>query len=189
MKFSFTDLFDLVKEIILNPVSFWNSRREVRENQVVLFVQFLMPMIIAATIAVFLGEFFSSSHFYMGFAVLKALRETVLFISTYFLAVYFTNELMKSFGAEKNIDISRQLVAYSMTPLILVSMVTGLFRFLYVLEIAGMYGFYIFWIGARELLAVPEQKKDSFIIITIVVNFLVFSFLSILLSKLLTIYF
>jgi hypothetical protein len=58
-----------------------------------------------------------------------------------------------------------------------------------VVDILGMYSFYLFWLGAKELVKLPENKEHSYILITIVVNFFVFSFLSILLSKLLNAYY
>lgn len=173
----------------MEPKSFWVSKKETTESLVELFTSFLLPLFVAASLAVFLGEFFRSSHFYLGFAVLKALRKIVLFGLAYFISVYFATTLMKTFGAEKNIDVARQLVAYSLTPLLLISMVTGLFPFLYVLDILGLYSFYIFWTGVSELLTFPEQKREKYILITILVIFFIFTFLSIFLSKLLTAYF
>ncbi len=189
MNFAFSTIVNQAKEIIFNPRSFWMSKKESSENLAKLFGSYLLPLFMAVSLAVFLGEFFRSSHFYMGFAVLKALRKLMLFGLTYFISVYFTTTLMKTFGAEKRVDIAQQLVAYSLTPFLIISMVTGLFPFLYVLDILGVYGFYIFWIGASELLVLPEQKRDSYIILTIVVNFFIFSFLSIILSKLLEFYY
>lgn len=175
--------------MILNPKDFWISKKEKEENQTELLIGYFLPVLLVVAVVVFLGEFFRSTHFYMGYAVLKAVREIILFLLEYYLAVFFSTELMKTFGGEKNIAVARKLVIYSFTPLLLVSMVTGLFPFLYVLDILGLYSFYIFWVGVGELLVFPDQKQNSYAILTIVVNFFVFSFLSIFLSKLLTVYF
>ena len=59
----------------------------------------------------------------------------------------------------------------------------------YVVDILGLYGFYIFWVGVNELLVFPENKKSSYALLTIAVNFFVFSFLSIVLTKLLAAYY
>jgi hypothetical protein len=189
MEISFSKIISQVKEVILNPKDFWISKKETKEDQMELLAGYFFPILVLVAVIVFLGEFFRSTHFYMGYAVLKAVREVILFVLEYYLAVFFTTELMKTFGSEKNIVAARKLVVYSFTPLLLVSMVTGLFPFLYVLDILGLYSFYIFWVGVGELLVFPEQKQSSYAIITIVVNFFVFSFLSIFLSKLLTAYF
>ncbi len=190
MEVKFTQkLFLVIRENILDPKEFWKKQKETNENFSVQITGFFIPVLAATGVAVFLGEFFTSSHFYMGYAVMKALRELVLFILQFSISVYLTNELIKTFKGQKDIISVRKLVLYSMTPFLLVSIVTGLFQFLYVLDILGVYSFYIFWLGANELLDLPKEKKDSYIIITIIVNFFVFSFLSILLSNLLKAYF
>ena len=189
MDFSFSTIINQVKEIILNPKSFWISKKGTTESLTVLFGSFLLPLFAVVAVAVFIGEFFRSSHFYLGFALLKALRKMVLFGLAYFISVYFINTLMKTFGAEKNRDAARQLMAYSLTPLLVVSLVTGLFPFLYILNILGVYSFYIFWVGVSELLIFPEHKRENYILITLLVIFFIFIFLSIFLSKLLTVYF
>lgn len=189
MEISFSKISAQIKEVILKPKDFWVAKKEQEENKLELLGGYFLPVLAAVALVVFLGEFFRSTHFYMGYAVLKGVREVVLFLLEYFLAVFFTTELMKTFGIEKNVAVARKLVVYSFTPLLMVSMVTGLFPFLYVLDILGLYSCYIFWVGVQELLVFPDQKQNSYAIITIVVNFFVFSFLSIFLSKLLTAYF
>lgn len=178
-----------IKELLLTPNEFWKNKKEVVSESKTLWLTFLLPIMLAVAVAVFMGEFFQRTDFFIEYPLLKALREIVLFTLTYFLGVTITNELMKSFGAEKNIDIARKLVVYSMTPLVLVSIVTGLFPFLYVLDIVGLYSFYLFWLGAKEMLSFPDNKENSYVLITIVANFFVFSFLSVFLSKLLNAYY
>lgn len=185
----FSRLIVRVKDVILNPKDFWESQKESGESHRKMLLEHFLPLLLVVAIAVFLGEFFRSSHFYMGYAVLKAVREIVFFVLQIFLAVFFTNELLKTFGGKKDIQLSRKLILFSMTPFLLVSIVTGLFQFLYIVDILGVYSFYLFWVGAKELVVLPEQKKGSYILITIVINFFIFSFLSIFLSKLLTAYF
>lgn len=186
---SISDIINKTKEILFNPREFWISKKEDLDSQTNLLVGFLVPLILFIAVAVFLGEFFRSSHFYIGFALMKFARTVVLFLLQYLIAVFFTNQLIKTFGGEKNIVIARNLVVYSLTPFLLVSIITGLFPFLYVIEILGFYSFYIFWSGVKELLVFSDNRQSSYTIITIVVNFFVLGFLSILLSKLLTAYY
>lgn len=189
MKFSFSYIFAQIKELLLTPSEFWKNKKEATEDSATLWMTYLLPILLVVALAVFMGEFFRRTDFFIEYPLLKALREIVLFVLTYFLGVWITNELMKSFGAEKNVDIARRLVVYSMTPLVLISIVTGLFPFLYVLDIVGLYSFYLFWLGAKEMLVFPDNKENSYVLITIVANFFVFSFLSVFLSKLLNVYY
>jgi hypothetical protein len=189
MKVFVLDIVNRIQQVILHPKTFWESRKELNESNSALFGGYVFPLILVAALAIFIGEFFRSAHFYIGFAAIKALRELILFSLQYFIAVYFTTILMKTFGGEKDLKIAQKLVAYSLTPFLLVSVVTGLIQFLYVIDVLGVYSFYIFWLGGKELLVLPEQKRDSYLLITIMVNFFVFSFLSVLLSKIITAYF
>jgi hypothetical protein len=148
-----------------------------------------VPILLSVALAVFIGEFSRSNHLYAGFALLKSLREIILFTSYYFISVFFTNELMKIFGAEKNKQVARKLVVFSLIPFLLVSIITGLFPFLYVLDVLVLYGFYIFWLGAGELVALRGRNLQKYILVNISVCFTLFSFLSVFLSKLLNLYF
>jgi len=189
MEFSFSNILIQVKELLLTPAGFWKKKKETPEESKLLWVSYLLPILLVLALAVFIGEFFRRMDFFIEYSLLKALREVALFLLTYFISVSITAELMKSFGAEKNTDQARKLVVYSMTPMLLVSIITGLFPFLYPLYIAGLYSFYLFWVGANELLSFPENKAHSYILITIVSNFFVYSFISFLLSGLLKAYY
>lgn len=189
MDISFSKISTQIKALLFTPAEFWKSERDKKDTNKWLWVSYLLPILLVVALAVFIGEFFRRTDFFIEYPLLKALREIVLFLLHYFVSVFLTTELMKTFGAEKNVDMVRKLVVYSMTPLLLVSIVTGLFPFLYVLDIAGIYSFYLFWVGAKELLTIPENKAHSYCLLAIVVNFFVFSFLSVLLSKLLNAYY
>ncbi len=189
MDFSFSNILTEVKELVIEPKEFWKKKSKVEEGKAVLLLTYFLPILLVVAVAVFVGEFFRRTDFFIEYPLLKALREMLLFLLQYVIGVYFTNELVKTFGGEKNITKARILVIYSMTPFLLVSIVTGLFPFLYVVDILGLYSFYLFWIGAKELFVFPENKEHSYILITIVVNFFIFSFLSVFLSKLLNAYY
>lgn len=189
MEFSFSNIIAQVKELLFTPKEFWQAQKDKEESGAKLWLTYMLPILLAVAVAVFIGEFFRRTDFFIEYPLLKALREVVLFILMYFLGVFFTTELMKTFGGEKNVVIARKLVVYSITPILLVSLLTGMFPFLYVLDILGVYSFYLFWVGARELLTFPDNKENSYILIAIVVNFFLFSFLSVFLSKLLNAYY
>ncbi len=183
MDFSFSKITTQIKELLFTPTEFWKQEKEKDEPTKLLWVTYMLPIVLVVAVAVFIGEFFKRTDFFIEYPLLKAFREIILFILQYFISVFLTTELMKTFGAEKNIVLVRKLVVYSMTPLMLVSVLTGLFPFLYVLDILGVYSFYLFWVGAKELLTFPDNKEHSYIILTILVNFFAFSFLGWILSE------
>lgn len=186
---SISDITNKIGEIIFTPKNFWKLQKEKTEKLPVLLGSYFFPLLFVVVLVVFLGEFFRSADFYVGFALLKAIRKFLLFTIALFVTVYFANTLIATFGGKKNINKTRQLLTYSLTPFLLVSIVTGMFPFLYPVDILGIYSLYIFWIGGKELLDLPEQNRDNYLLLTTVVIFLIISILSISLSKLLTAYF
>ncbi|MBW6535157.1 MAG: YIP1 family protein [Mariniphaga sp.] len=186
MKINFKKIFIKVKEVIFEPLMFWEKQKQGKNLDKQSFISYFLPLLAVIFLAVFASELIRGSRFYLTFPLMKAGREVVLFLLQYVISVFLTNELIKAFGGKKNIFIARKLVVYSLTPFLVVSLITGMFPFLYVMDVLGLYGFFIFWMGAKTLLEFPERKQTSYILVTILANFFVFSFLSIFLSKLLT---
>ncbi len=179
-------IYALSQELILNPRAFWRNHADTKESRDELFKNLLLPLLAAVSAAVFLGEFFRSDYFRIWVAALWVIREVVLFATLYFVGVYGTNKLIKYFGLEEKTEALERLVAYSLVPFMLVSIVTGFFPFFYFLDIFGIYGFYIFLMGGRRLLQFPKEQRDSLILKIIVANWIIFGILSFSTDKLLT---
>ena len=186
MKVNLNQIFIKIKEVIFEPVKFWEQQKAGKNENQQSFSGYFLPLLVLVLLVVFFSELIRGSRFYLDFPLMKAGREILLFLLLYVISVFLTNELIKAFGGQKNIIFARKLVVYSLTPFLLVSLITGMFPFLYVINVLGLYGFYIFWIGVKTLLEFPERKQTSYILVTTMANFFVFSFLSIFLSKLLT---
>ena len=78
--------------------------------------------------------------------------------------------LAPSFGSEKNINESAQLVAHSNTP----TWIAGFLSFIpvigFLLVIAGwVYSIYLFYIGLGPLKKTPEDKKIVYMIVAFVI--------------------
>jgi hypothetical protein len=185
MKELFLKIYSLSQELIVDPRAFWRSHINTHESQDELFKSLLLPLLAVVSATVFLGEFFRSDYFRIWVAALWVIREIALFASLYFVGVYGTNEIIKYFGFETKIEALQKLVSYSLVPFLLISAVTGLFPFFYFLDIFGIYGFYIFMLGARKLLSVPKENRDGLILKILVANWIVFGLISFTLAKLL----
>lgn len=188
MEISIRNITVRVKEVILYPKTFWRSQKHLKGNQSTLLFGYFFPLVIFVSLGEFLGEFTGSQHLYMGYAALKLLRVIILYTLQYFVSVFLTNELVEPFGGQKNLIQVQKLIIYSLTPFLLVSFISGLFPFFYVIDIFGFYGFYIFWIGVHEMMDFPDRTINRYIIAAVLVNILIFEFLSFLLSRLLMSY-
>lgn len=182
MLFSFSKIIADTKELILNPKRFWEGQKETNSGEN-LFVSYLLPLLIVLALAVFVGEFFKRSDFFFEYPILKAVREILLYVFQYFIAVFFTKELMKTFGGEKNGEVAKKLVAFSMIPLLLISTFTGLFEYFIVLKVLSFYSFYLFWVGAEVLVELPKEKELKYSMMVIFINLFTFSLLSWILAK------
>lgn len=176
------ELIQHIKEVILTPAKFWEKEKS-PEADTKAFVQFYLPLAFIAALAVFLGAWFGSSNFYIRFAILKSINELLVFILQYFVSVFLVNELIPNFGGKKNKLLAQKLVIFSLTPFLLVSIVTGLFPALYVVDVLGLYSIFIFWAGVKVLLDIPYEKESGYVLATSLLNLFVFAFLSILLWK------
>lgn len=178
-------IFAISKELILNTPGFWEAHSDERESQDELFKNLLFPLLAVVAVAIFLGEFFRSDYFRIWVALLWIIREFVLFGALYFVGVYGTNKMFKYYGYEQKVEVLQILVAYSLVPFLLVSIVTGLLPFIYFLDIFGLYGFYIFMVGSKKMLLFPNEKRENLILKTFAANWIVFGLLSFTMAKLL----
>ncbi len=178
-------IYELSQELILNPRKFWREHADLNETRDELFRNLLYPLVGAAAAAVFFGEFFRSEYFRIWIAALWAIREVFLFASLYFGGIYVSNELLKYLGYGEKTEALQKVIAYSLIPFLLFSIVTGLFPFLDLLDIFGIYSFYIFLMGGRRSFQFPKEHRDRIILKIIAANWIIFGILSFTTAKLL----
>jgi hypothetical protein len=176
-----TGFLNTVWDVLLTPRDFWLSQRNSEEGWMQLFFRYYLPLTVLSAISVFIGEWFGSAHFYIGPALLKTLHKILFFTPLFFICIFLLNRLITFFKGEKNSAAVQKLFVYSMTPYFLISIVTGIFPWLYVMNVSGLYGFYIFWTGAKVLLKFPEKRFLDFVLVSILICLLVFVIISILL--------
>jgi hypothetical protein len=180
------EFFNNVKDVLYDPALFWKKKEAFPITGIQLLAGYLIPLILFAALGVFAGEMFRGLRFYLFFSVMKAIRKIVLLGSYYFISVYIINALMPVFGIKKDLQAALYLAAFSLTPLMVITFITGLFPFLYILNILGIYGLYILWRGINILLDFRDDKQYSYFLMIIIVVLLVYSLLSVILSKLFT---
>lgn len=184
MEVSIKQIGNKVKTILIRPASFWKNERLEPTGTQQLFAGYFLPLVLLTGAAEFAGQLLKGAGFYLMYPFMRGMREIILFLLLYVVSVFMANQLIKAFGGKKDLCAVRRLVGFSMVPVLLVSAVTNLFPFLYVLEILGFYSFFVFMTGAEELLIFPDNKKNRYVLITLFAIFFVFSFLSIFLSRL-----
>ncbi|HMH21822.1 MAG TPA: Yip1 family protein [Puia sp.] len=163
-----------VKNILLTPKTEWAAISHETETPQTLLGKYVIPMALIPAVALFIGfgligigtGFGRFSD--IGFGARLGVQSFVGSIIGYYLCTYVIDALAPTFGSEKNIGRSAQLVAYSFTA----SWVAGIFSILpslRILSILGLYGVYLIYEGIPVMKKTPEDKRIGYLVLTAVV--------------------
>jgi len=165
------DLYEKCKNIILKPEDFFAKYRENEDGKV--FSSLLIPLIVFMGVGVFLGELFSTSKFLFSYSLMKTFRIVIYYFLVYYLEIWALGELLKSHEGTHDKNSLSLVVACSLVPPVLASFITGLFPGLYVFGILGLYGFYLFFVGVKKCLKIPEKNQFRYILLSILLIILI----------------
>lgn len=178
-------------ELLLHPAEFWKDYKTNDEKPHGLFLCFLTPGLVSVFLLVFIGEMlFDSLYGILYFDILiKALREVLILVSVYFVSHIVIYYLSQMFGLPMQKDTSRTIAAYTMTPLFLVSMFTGLFPFLGFLDFFSIYSLYLAYTAVHYLFEVNFVRNATYLTMLLAALFVGFTAVYIILTKLTAIIF
>lgn len=152
---------------------------------------FFMPLVILVTISAFLGSmFFINSTLKPMYSVLVAVTTFLFLYLGVYASAFVVREIMRALDLGHDFLVAFKLVAYSIAPIFLTLTISRLFESLLFINVLGLYGLYIFWIGMETMINPPDHKKIQMLIATVVSMLIIFLLLQIILSKLTeTVYF
>ncbi len=181
----FRFLYHRTKYFIINPGKAWEVVH--RENRPMQFVRgsFFLPLIILVTVSAFLGSmFFINTTLKPMYSVLAAITTFLFLYLGVYASAFALREIMRAMDLGHDFIVAFKLVAYSMAPIFLSLTVSRLFESLLFINVLGLYGLYIFWIGMEAMVNPPDHKKLPMIIATVVSMLIIFFILLAILSKL-----
>ena len=164
------NLIDRVKNILITPKTEWEVINGEPATPQSLLTSYVLPLAVVSAIGPVLTGFLFAGTFGLSYFLLAAV---VAFISTiigYYVSIYIIDMLAPSFGSEKHLNKSAQLVAYAATP----SYVAGLLSFIPVIGgllkfAAWVYSIYIMYLGLGPLKKTPEDKKIIYLLVAFLV--------------------
>jgi len=172
------NLVERAKNIITTPKTEWENVVKEEPNTQQILLAYVFPLSLIPAISTIIGSIlFTPFGFSFGFAT--GLGMAIVFVISIMVVVLLSAVLLDafatSFGSQKNFGRSLQLVAYSLTP----ALVIGILFFIpilgWFLYVAGFcYGIYILYLGLGPIKLTPEDKKLVYLIISIVVILFVF---------------
>src|SRR5262245_51418381 len=112
------NLIERAKNIIISPVKEWNVISTETPDTGKIITGYVLPLAGAAAIAAFIGYAFLASRYYSGmnWGLYHGLTILIGALISVFVSSFIIDALAPSFGSEKNMGRSVQLVAYSYTP-------------------------------------------------------------------------
>lgn len=181
----FRFLYHRTKYFIINPGKAWEVVH--LEERPMKFVRgsFFMPLIILVSVSAFLGSmFFINTTLKPMYSVLAAITTFLFLYLGVYASAFIVREIMRALDLGHDFLVAFKLVAYSMAPIFLSLTVSRLFESLLFINVLGLYGLYIFWIGMETMINPPDHKKLPMIIATVVSMLIILLLLQVILSKL-----
>ncbi len=178
------NLIERVKNIIISPAKEWDVIASEQPDTGKIITGYVLPLAGAAALAAFIGYGFISTRFYGGlnWGIYYALSALVGAIAGVFISAFVIDALAPSFGSEKNMGRSVQLVAYSYTP----AWIGGLLAIVPVIgfigALFGLYGFYLLYIGMPKLKQTPADKHVGYFVVSLVVIIVAYFVIGLIMS-------
>jgi len=183
-KAQFNWLFQESWTLLGEPKKFWKKKLAEGFSQSIV-VTFFIPLVVLAGVAILLGEISWNEELLWSYAIFKSLREIFSYLVQYFITALVMIRLLENFKGTSNKTAMYNVLAYSLLPFIIASIVTGLFPGLYVLGIIGLYGFYLLVLGIQTCLEIPKENQSRFIILSILLIVFIFGTVNVISWKIL----
>jgi hypothetical protein len=185
------NLIERAKNILLTPKTEWEVVKSEEPNVPGIITGYVLPLAGVAAAAAFVGYGLIGINMFgiriagINWGIYQAVTVLATALISVFVSSFIIDALAPSFGSEKNMGRSVQLVAYSYTP----AWVGGIFAILPSLAIigslAGIYGLYLLYIGLPALKKTPLDKQVGYFVVSLIVIIVVFIVIGLILSKIL----
>jgi hypothetical protein len=168
--------------MLFHPATEWRSIDGEKATMRSVLVGYVLPMSLIPAVASFIGYgfvgasglLFRVSGLYWGTAM--AIDSLITSLAVYLLGTWFVDRMAPGFGAQRELNRSAQLVAYSYTP----AWLAGIFYLLPMLQelvVLGLYSVYLFYLGIPVIKRMPDDQRIAFTIssaiILIIIRFVV----------------
>lgn len=174
-----------IKNILLNPLKAWETIYS--ENNSVKFIRlnFLFPLIILVSISAVIGSMiFTNAELSPVYSILIGIKTFCLLFFAIYASTFILGEITFPLDLGKSFNVSFKLIVYSIIPYLVCQIMSRIFESLLFVDIMGLYGLYIFWVGTEKMLTPPHYKKMPLLISTTVILIGMFITINMVLTKL-----
>jgi len=177
------------KNIIVSPNKEWDVIALEQPNTGQIIMGYVLLLAGAAAVAAFIGYGLIGFNYGLfrysstGWGFYYALNVLVGAIAGVFISAFVIDALAPSFGSEKNMGRSVQLVAYSYTPAWVAGILAIYPPLAIIGVIAGLYGFYILYVGMPKLKKTPADKNAGYFVVSIITLIVVYFVIYFIMSR------
>lgn len=177
------------KNIITSPNKEWDVIALEQPNTGQIITGYVLLLAGAAAVAAFIG--YGLIGFRVGlfhyatttWGIYYALNVLVGAIAGVFISALVIDALAPSFGSEKNMGRSVQLVAYSYTPAWIGALLAIYPPLALIGSLAGIYGLYLMYIGMPKLKKTPADKHAGYFVVAIVTLIVVYFVIALIMTR------
>jgi len=169
---NFRTIFSDIKSLLTSPNTFFTDIKANIKPTTFLLKAYLLPIIVVWLIIGLVGSFFFGLDESIFYKFAQILTHIVSFLAWGTISVIILKELCHFMHLDNKIDISTNLIIYSLTPALLANAVASFHYNLDFVWIFSLYSFYLFWIGIKIFFKTTEDKKLILLITTIIVTVL-----------------
>ncbi len=186
-------MIERVKNIIVSPKTEWEKIAAEEQSMSTVIMSYVLPLAIVGAAATFIGYgIIGVNTGILGirlkgidYGLYFALSVLVSMIFAVFVSAYVVDMLAPSFGSEKNLNKSAQLVAYAYTPGLIGTFLNILPMIAIIGSLFGLYGIYLWYLGLGPMKKTPEDKKVVYMIISIIILIVVSFVISLVMRRIL----
>jgi Yip1 domain len=184
-------LLNRAKNIIANPAKEWDVIALEQPDTGKIITGYVLPLAGAAAVAAFIGYGLIGVN--AGFlkiagtnwGIYYALNMLIGAIAGVFVSAFVIDALAPSFGSEKNMGRSVQLVAYAYTPAWVGGLLSIIPSIALIGTLFGLYGLYLLYLGMPKLKKTPEDKRIGYFIVSLVIIIVVYMVIGLIMSRIL----
>lgn len=149
-----------LKNIHPDPSQTWETIDSENRPLKVVRDSFLFPLLILVTLfSIACSLIFMNNELSPVFSILTGLKNFLTLLITVYLSALIFIEITYPLDLGRDYFVSFRIITFSLTPLLLTMIISGLFESLQFVNILGLYGLYILWTVAEKLLSPPQHKK------------------------------
>jgi uncharacterized membrane protein len=174
------NLIERVKNIIVTPKTEWNAIDSESDTLSGIITKYVLPLAAVGAICTFIGYAFVGVDLGvirmkgMDWGIKMAISNIVTTIVGVVVTSFVVDALAPSFGSEKNINKSAQLVAYGNTPAFIGALLSVIPALALIGGLFGLYGIYLMYLGLGPLKKTPDDKKVIYLVVTFVALIVVY---------------